>query len=248
MTEERQPFAWREVGVVVAVQAAVLLAMAPFYGPGRDELYFVSAGERLAWGYPDQPSFTPFLARLATEIAPHHLVVLRVPGLLGVVGIVLLAVQFSRLLGAARGGQVLTAVVVAASAVTMAMGHRLTTANFDTLAWTAVLVLATQATVDGRPRLWVLAGVVAGLGLNNKHAVVFLLFGILVVVRPRPGAAAVVADPVALAGRSDRGAACGSRTWSGRPTTAGRSSTSPPISPTSTAACSAGSSWSARRP
>ena len=69
MIPERRPFAWREVGVVVAAQAAVLLVMAPFYGPGRDELYFVSAGERLAWGYPDQPSFTPFLARLATEVA-----------------------------------------------------------------------------------------------------------------------------------------------------------------------------------
>ncbi|MDX6374292.1 MAG: hypothetical protein QOD98_3280 [Nocardioidaceae bacterium] len=180
MIEDRPAFAWRGVGAVVAVQTIVLLAMAPFYGPGRDELYFVSAGERLAWGYPDQPSFTPFLARIATEIAPYHLVVLRLSALLGVVGIVLLAVQFSRLLGAARGGQVLTAVVVATSAVTMAMGHRLTTANFDTLAWTAVLVLATQAVVDRRPRLWVLAGVVAGLGLNNKHAVVFLLFGILV--------------------------------------------------------------------
>jgi 4-amino-4-deoxy-L-arabinose transferase-like glycosyltransferase len=180
MIQERRALAWREVGLVVAVQAAVLLVMAPFYGPGRDELYFVSAGDRLAWGYPDQPSFTPFLARLATEVAPHHLVVLRLPGLLGVVGIVLVAVQFARLLGAARGGQVLTAVVVAASAVTMAMGHRLTTATFDTLAWAAVLVLVTQAVVDRRPRLWLLAGVVAGLGLNNKHAPVFLLFGILV--------------------------------------------------------------------
>jgi 4-amino-4-deoxy-L-arabinose transferase-like glycosyltransferase len=180
MIPERRALAWREVGVVVVVQAAVLLAMAPYYGPGRDELYFVSAGDRLAWGYPDQPSFTPFLARLATEVAPHHLVVLRLPGLLGVVGIVLVAVQFARLLGAARGGQVLTAVVVAASAVTMAMGHRLTTATFDTLAWAAVLVLVTQAVVDRRPRLWLLAGVVAGLGLNNKHAPVFLVCGILV--------------------------------------------------------------------
>jgi hypothetical protein len=180
MIQGRRALAWREVSLVVAVQAAVLLVMAPFYGPGRDELYFVSAGDRLAWGYPDQPSFTPFLARLATEVAPHHLVVLRLPGLLGVAGIVLVAVQFARLLGAARGGQVLTAVVVAASAVTMAMGHRLTTATFDTLAWAAVLVLVTQAVVDRRPRLWLVAGVVAGLGLNNKHAPVFLLFGILV--------------------------------------------------------------------
>ena len=180
MTDDRPAFAWREVGVVVAGQAALLLALAPAYGPHRDELYFASAGQRLAWGYPDQPSFTPFLARLATEMAPQHLVVLRLPGLLGVVGIVLVAVQFSRLLGAGRGGQVLTAVVVATSAVTMAMGHRLTTATFDTLAWAAVLLLATQAVVDRRPRLWLVAGVVAGIGLNNKHAPVFLLFGILV--------------------------------------------------------------------
>ncbi|HRI97408.1 MAG TPA: hypothetical protein PLZ93_17450, partial [Nocardioides sp.] len=117
---ERPAFAWREVGLVAGVQAAVLLAMAPFYGPGRDELYFFSAGKRLAWGYPDQPSFTPFVARLATEVAPHHLVVLRLPSIAAVVALTLLAVQFARLLSAGRAGQVLTAVVVAASAVVMA--------------------------------------------------------------------------------------------------------------------------------
>ena len=209
MTDERPPFAWREVGAVVAVQAAVLLAMAAFYGPHRDELYFVSAGQRLAWGYPDQPSFTPFLARLATEVAPHHLVVLRLPPVLAVVGIVLLAVQFARLLGAARGGQVLTAAVVAASAVVMTLGHLLSTATFDTLAWTAVLVLATQAVLDRRPRLWLAAGVVAGVGLNNKHAR-------RVPAGRDPGRAAArspapagAAHPLAVAGRPRRGADVG---------------------------------------
>ena len=173
-------FAWREVGAVVTVQAVLLVVLAPRYGPHRDELYFVSAGQRLDWGYPDQPSLTPFLARLATEVAPHHLLALRLPSILAVVGIVLLAVQFARLVGAGRGGQVLTAVVVAASAVLMALGHLLSTATFDTLAWTAVLVLVTQAVLDHRPRLWLVAGVVAGIGLNNKHAVAFLLFAILV--------------------------------------------------------------------
>jgi hypothetical protein len=190
MTHERPAFAWRPVGLVVAVQAALLLAMAPHYGPHRDELYFVSAGQRLDWGYPDQPSFTPMLARLSTEVAAHQLVVLRVWSILAVAGLVLLAVQFARLLGGGRAAQLLTAVTVAASAVVMTVGHRLSTATFDTLAWTAVLVLVTQALVDDRPRLWLGAGLVAGVGLNNKHAVVFLLLGILVALaldrRARP--------------------------------------------------------------
>lgn len=177
---ERSPFAWRAVLLVVVAQVAALLAMAPFYGPHRDELYFVSAGKRLAWGYADQPSLIPFLARLATEVAPYSLVALRVAPTLAAVGIVLLAVQYARLLGAARAGQLLTAVVVAASAIVMALGHRLNTAVFDTLAWTAVLVLVTQAVTDRRPRLWLVAGVVAGVGLNAKHSVAFVLLGVLV--------------------------------------------------------------------
>jgi 4-amino-4-deoxy-L-arabinose transferase-like glycosyltransferase len=180
MTDARPAFAWRPVALVVAVQAAVLLAMSPFYGPHRDELYFVSAGRRLDWGYPDQPSFTPLLARISTELAPHSLVALRVWSIVAVAGVVLVAVQLSRVLGGDRRAQVLTAVVVAASAVVMTLGHRLSTATFDTLAWTAVLVLATQAVVDQRPRLWLAAGLVAGVGLNNKHAVAFLLLAVLV--------------------------------------------------------------------
>lgn len=82
--------------------------MSPFYGPHRDELYFVSAGRRLAWGYPDQPSFTPFLAKISTIVDEHGLVVLRLWSIAAVVGIVLLAMQFSRLLGGARKAQART--------------------------------------------------------------------------------------------------------------------------------------------
>lgn len=176
----RAPYAVREVAAVVLVQAVVLLAMAPFYGPHRDELYFASAGRRLAWGYPDQPSLTPLLARLADLVAPQSLVALRVPSILAVTGTVCLAAHLARLLGGARGAQVLTAATVAASAVTTAVGHLLSTTTFDVLAWTAILVLVAQALVDRRPRLWLLAGLVAGVGLNNKHSVVFCLFGVLV--------------------------------------------------------------------
>jgi hypothetical protein len=176
----RAPYAVREVGAACLVLAVALMLLAPHYGPHRDELYFVEAGRHLAWGYADQPAFTPFLARLADVVAPSSVTVLRIPSVLAVVGVVLLSAQAARLLGAARAGQVLTAVLVGFSAIVPGLGHLLSTATFDLLFWTAVLVVVGQALVDDRPRLWLLAGAIAGVGLNNKHAVAFCLLGVLV--------------------------------------------------------------------
>jgi hypothetical protein len=178
--DDRPAPARRQVAVVVAALAVLLLALAGRYGPHRDELYFVSAGQRLAWGYPDQPVVTPLLARMMSSVSPHDLVLLRLPSLVAVCGLVVLAAAFARLLGGGREAQVLTAVVVAAAAYTVAVGHRLSTATFDTVVWTAILLVVARALVEDRPRLWLPAGVLAGVGLNNKHAVVFLLLGVLV--------------------------------------------------------------------
>lgn len=164
---------------MAAVLMLVLLPMAPYYGPHRDELYFVAAGRHLAWGYPDQPALTPALARLADLVSSSNLLVLRLFPALAVAGVVLLSAQAARLLGGARGAQVLTAVTVGFSAIVVGLGHLLSTATLDLLFWTAILVVVGQALVDDRPRLWLLAGVIAGIGLNNKHSVVFCLLGIL---------------------------------------------------------------------
>jgi 4-amino-4-deoxy-L-arabinose transferase-like glycosyltransferase len=177
---ERPKFALREVGAVVVLFAVLLLIMINRYGPHRDELYFVSAGQRLAWGYPDQPVFTPLLARLATELAPHNLFLLRLPSLIATALLVACAAAFARLFGGGRSAQLLTASTVAASVITMTLGHRLSTATFDTLAWTAVLLVVGYALQDDRPQLWLPAGLLAGIGLNNKTAVAVLLFAILI--------------------------------------------------------------------
>jgi 4-amino-4-deoxy-L-arabinose transferase-like glycosyltransferase len=177
---QRPRFAVWEVAAVLAGLAVLLLIMVDRYGPHRDELYFVSAGHRLAWGYPDQPVFTPLLARLATEVAPHNLLALRLPSLIAMALLVICGAAFARLFGGGRAAQILTATTVAASVITVTLGHRLSTATFDTLAWTAVLLVVGYALHDDRPRLWLLAGLLAGLGLNNKTAVAVLLFAIFV--------------------------------------------------------------------
>ncbi|WP_395690203.1 glycosyltransferase family 39 protein [Nocardioides sp.] len=176
----RPAYAVREVALVVGVLAVAMLLLSPHYGPHRDEMYFVTAGHHLAWGYPDQPSLTPLVARLADEVAPSNLVVLRLPAIAAMVGVVMLSVQAARLVGAGRAGQVLTAVSVAFSAGVLGLGHLLETATLDVFFWTAILVVVAQSLVDDRPRLWLLAGLLAGVGLNNKHTVVFCLLGVLV--------------------------------------------------------------------
>jgi hypothetical protein len=192
---ERARFAVWEIGAVAAALSILLLVMINRYGPHRDELYFVAAGQRLAWGYPDQPVFTPLLARLATELAPHNLLVLRLPSLMAMALLVLCAAAFARLLGGGRAAQVLTASTIAASVITVTLGHRLSTATFDTLAWTAVLLVVGHALHDYRPRLWLVAGLLAGLGLNNKTAVVVLLFAILLGVLLVPACRAQLRTP-----------------------------------------------------
>lgn len=178
----------RPVLVVVAIQTAVLAAMSPFYGPHRDELYFVAAGRHLAWGYPDQGWLTPVLARLSTEVAPGNLVVLRLWPLLFAACLTLVAARFAALGGGGRGAQTLAAACTAFGAVTMANGHRLSTATFDILVWALLLLLVAEALVRDRPRLWVAAGLVAGLGLSNK-ALVLALLGALLVACLADGAA-----------------------------------------------------------
>jgi hypothetical protein len=192
---ERPRFAIVEIGAVIAVVGALQLIMVDRYGPHRDELYFVSAGQRLAWGYPDQPIFTPLLARLATELAPHNLLALRLPSILAMALLVVCAAAFARLLDGGRAAQLLTAGTVAASVVIMTLGHRLSTATFDTLAWTAVLLAVGYALRADRPRLWLIAGLLAGVGLNNKTAVVVLLFAILVGVLLVPSCRAQLRTP-----------------------------------------------------
>ena len=185
---ERPPFARAGVLTAAGVLGLVLLVLSGSYGPHRDELYFASAGHRLAWGYPDQPSLVALLARLSQEVAPHNLVVLRLPSLVATIATILLTVGIARLLGGGSRAQVLTAVVTGTGALTMFLGHRLTTQTFDMTAWVAILFLAGLALADDRPRLWVAAGVVAGVGLNAKHDVVVCLLGLFVGILLTPAA------------------------------------------------------------
>lgn len=152
----------------------VLLAVAGRYGYHRDELYFLVAGDHLDWGYVDQPPFTPLIARIADTLVPGSVVALRVIPALATGFTVVAGALLARELGASRRGQVLAAGAMAGGGFVLGVGHLLSTATFDLLAWMMTLWLVARLLRSGNTRLWWIIGGVAGLALLNKHLIVIL--------------------------------------------------------------------------
>ena len=158
--------------------AALLLVTSGRYGYHRDELYFLRAGHEPAFGYVDQPPFTPLLARVMDTVLPGSLTGLRLPSVLASALVVLLTGLIARELGGERGAQLLAAASMGVSAVLLAVGHLLSTTTYDLLAWTALTWLLVRSLRDGGP-IWLATGAVAGLALQNKPQPLVLLAGVL---------------------------------------------------------------------
>lgn len=166
---------WLIAGLVVLI----LLAVASRYGWHRDELYFLQAGRHLAWGYVDQPPLTPLLARVADAISSGNLVVLRVFPAMTAGGIVVVGAVTVGEMGGNRRAQLAGAGVVAAGGYLLGVGHLLSTATFDFLAWMVLLWVTARMLRTADPRWWILFGVVSGAALLNKSLIVLLGVAIL---------------------------------------------------------------------
>ncbi|MGH9086073.1 MAG: glycosyltransferase family 39 protein [Acidimicrobiales bacterium] len=165
---------------IAAGAAALLLAVAPRYGWHRDELYFLEAGRHLAWGYVDQPPFTPFVARLAREVAPGNLVMLRALPAVATAMTIVLGALLVRELGGRRRVQVAGAAALAGGGFVLGVGHLLSTAVFDLTASMAVLWLVARVLRTRDPRWWLAVGGVVGLSMLNKNLVVLLVLALAI--------------------------------------------------------------------
>lgn len=164
----------RVVYVLSAAVVVVLVVFASRYGYHRDELYFLAAGRHLAWGYADQGPLTPFIARVMSALDGTSLTVLRVPAALMAGGTTLLTGKLAREFGGRPRAQALATACAAVSVIVLFTGHTLSTTTFDILDWTAATLLAVRALRPGSDRLWLLVGVVLGVGLLNKPLPAFL--------------------------------------------------------------------------
>ncbi|HEY5628255.1 MAG TPA: glycosyltransferase family 39 protein, partial [Candidatus Limnocylindrales bacterium] len=172
-TVVRHPATW-----VAGLLLLGLLALAGQYGFHRDELYFIIAGRHPALGYPDQPPLTPLLTAGSAALLGTSPLAIRILPALAITACTLLAARMTHDLGGGRRAQVIAAISLGASGY-LAAGHLASTATYDLLAWSVILALTIRLLVGADPRLWLVVGLVAGIGLENKFIPLFLGAGLI---------------------------------------------------------------------
>lgn len=183
VTEERKSSLLTSGMALVAYVALARIVLyffaGPHYGYFRDELYYLACGEHPAWGYVDQPPLIGWLSWLVQHTIGTSLWALRLLPSLADAASILLAGLLARELGGRRWAMFLAALATLMAPVSLALSHLFTMNAFDPLLWTAIAFLIVRIAKSGNERLWILVGVLIGITILNKYAVLFWLTGVL---------------------------------------------------------------------
>jgi len=171
---------WLGIALIAAAAFAVEMAVSARYGYVRDELYFLAAGQHLAFGYVDQPPLTPLLARVSSMATGNTLVGLRVLPALGLAALVVATATMSRELGAGRAGQLLAALAAATCGEYLGAMHELTTTTPDFVFWAVTLLLVMRLLATQDRRWWLAIGTCVGVASEAKWNIAFLAAGLAV--------------------------------------------------------------------
>ena len=167
------------------------------YGYFRDELYFIACGEHLAFGYPDHAPLVALMAKTNRVLFGDSLFALRFfPALAGAFKVFLTAVLVKEF-GGKKFAAFLACLCVLCAPIYLALDDLFSMNPLEPVFWMLCVYFAVKA-IKGKaidesaeiqnpkskirnPSLnWLPFGLFAGLGLMNKHSMLFFGFSLVV--------------------------------------------------------------------
>jgi Dolichyl-phosphate-mannose-protein mannosyltransferase len=170
----------KSVYVLAAIAVLVHFIFNSQYGYFRDELYYAACGEHLAWGYVDHAPLVAAASWISRALFGDSLFALRLLPALSAAPKVWLGGWMAREVGGAKFAQFFAALLVLLAPIYLTFDNFLSMNAFEPVFWMACAAIVLRILNGGSPRLWLLFGVIAGIGILNKHSMLFFGSGIAV--------------------------------------------------------------------
>lgn len=165
--------------ILALVKVVVHLLTSSNYSIFRDEFYYIAASKRLDFGYVDFPPFIALLTAFIRATLGESQIALRLfPALAGAAQIILTGLM-ARRLGANRFGQTIAALAVLVAPQYLGANALLSMDSFDILFWCIALFVLLVLFQTDNPKLWLVFGLVAGIGLTIKVTMLYLAFAMV---------------------------------------------------------------------
>ena len=149
------------------------------YGLFRDEMYGLACADHMAWGYVDHPPGGILIAWVARHLFGDSPLGLRLLPAAAGAALVWLTARLAREMGGGSFAQGVAALGICLVPVYTVFDHWLMMNAFEPLIWAGFAWCLLRVADGGDRRLWLALGVLAGVGLETKYSIAFLMVGVL---------------------------------------------------------------------
>lgn len=149
------------------------------YGYFRDEFYYLACSDRLAFGYVDHPPLSILLLWLNRAVLGDSIFALRFLPAVASAVLVFVTGLIVREFNGRTFAQTIASVTVFIAGVYLSIGSFYSMNAFEPLCWIGSAYIVIRILNTGNDRLWLAFGAIAGLGLQNKHSMLFFGFALI---------------------------------------------------------------------
>ena len=150
------------------------------YGIFRDEFYYLACANHLSWGYVDQPPLSILFLKISTFFFGNSMIGMRVLPALCASAVIFITGIITIELNGGKTAIILSTLAVLFTPVYLSIFDFYSMNSFDILFWALLFLIIVKIIKTDNQKLWILFGVILGLGFQNKLSVLFLCFGIFI--------------------------------------------------------------------